>query len=191
MAALGVWLLCLLALASWYQANYIQNFTQKTPNFLDSKFTESWFKQLLETLPNKTYSSRVIQFWKPNCLCNRFAQRHALNGINTAKQSNTEHITLIPNANADEVAKLQSLNPDTKIISLSTSALQQWPSSPSVFIEGPLNQLLYFGPLGFGAFCSQPSTDVIGPILKSSSHPHSKPFFNVIGKGCFCHWDTH
>lgn len=188
MAGLAIWLTCLLTLASWYQKNYIQNFTQASPDFLNSEYTDKWFKGLLEQLPKKSSKRRIIQLWKPNCLCNRFAQRHALNGIESAKQSKTEHITLIPNASDSEVVALQALNPDTKVLTLQTDLLVNWPTSPSVFIEGPLNQLLYFGPLGFGAFCSQPSTGVIGQILASSTPSITKPFYNIIGKGCFCSW---
>ena len=189
MAILGIWLVCLLALASWYQANYIQNFTHNTPDFLDSAYTEDWLTNLATALPPKTTETRVIQLWKPNCLCNRFAQRHALNTINTAKSLKVEHLTIIPNTHAAELESLQSLNPDTHVISLDTKILKKWPASPSVFIQGPLNQLLYFGPLGFGAFCGQSSSDVIAKQLRVSDKPNTNPFFNVIGKGCFCSWD--
>lgn len=188
MAGLAIWLICLLSLASWYQNNYIQNFTDSTPDFLNSEFTDRWFKTLLKKLPEKSTQRRIIQLWKPDCLCNRFAQRHALNGIESAKQSETEHITLIPNASESDIQALQALNPDTKVLTLKTNQLATWPTSPSVFIEGPLSQLLYFGPLGFGAFCSQPSTGVIGQILESGSPTKAKPFYNIIGKGCFCNW---
>lgn len=188
MAGLAIWLTCLLTLASWYQNNYIHSFTQMSPEFLDSKFTDAWFKKLLKQLPEKSTHKRIIQLWNPDCLCNRFAQRHALNGIETAKLSNTEHITLLPNASRDTVAELQALNPDTKVLTLKTDSLERWPASPSVVIEGGLNQLLYFGPLGFGAFCSQPSTGLIGQFLESDNQANPKPFYNVIGKGCFCNW---
>ena len=188
MLALGIWLICLLALASWYQANYIQNFTERSPKFLDSQYTEGWIKDLSALLPVKTSTTRVIQFWKPNCLCNRFAQRHALNAIKVSSTLNIEHITVIPNANKAAMAELQQLNPDTKIITLKSSSLEHWPASPSVVVEGPFNQPLYFGPLGFGAFCSQSSSDVIEQQLRSRNIESLNPFFNVIGKGCFCAW---
>jgi hypothetical protein len=189
MIALGVWLISLLALASWYQTNYIQNFTEKSPEFLNSEYTEKWTKELATLLPVKTNQTRVIQFWKPDCLCNRFSQRHSLNAVNVAKTLNIDHITIIPNSSAESLTALQDMNPDTQIITLNTSSLEHWPSSPSVIIEGALNQPLYFGPLGFGAFCSQSSSDVIEQQLKSHKSDSLNPFFNVIGKGCFCSWD--
>lgn len=188
MGLLCLWLVCLLALASWYQNNFIHSFTQDHPSFLNSQFTEDWFNKLLPLLPIKTSQTRVIQFWKPDCLCNRFASRHAINAMDVSDQLNTEHITIIPNANTEELMALQALNPKTKIITMQTTKLKEWPSSPSVFVEGPLSQLLYFGPLGFGAFCSDSSTGAIEQLLRNISKDKVKPFFNVIGKGCFCSW---
>ncbi len=189
MGLLCIWLFCLLALASWYQNNFIHSFTQNQPKFLDRQFTENWFDQLLPLLPVKNSRTRVIQLWKPDCLCNRFASRHAINSMNVSEELNIEHITIIPNANKVELTALQALNPKTKIITLSTTNLKDWPSSPSVFVQGPLNKLLYFGPLGFGAFCSDSSTGAIEQQLRNISKDKIKAFFNVIGKGCFCSWD--
>jgi hypothetical protein len=190
MALLGLWLIALLALASWYQGNYIQAFTQETPDFLNSSHTEDWFKELSDLLPEKNTKTRVIQFWKPDCICNRFAQRHSLSAIKSSKQVNAQHITLIPNADAAAVKALQALNPDTNIITLPSDAMTGWPASPSLFVEGPLGKVQYFGPLGFGAFCSQSSSNIIEQQLRhaNSSSKAVKAFFNVIGKGCFCQW---
>lgn len=188
MVALAVWLVALLVFASWYQARYIKSFTQDTPIFLDASQTEQWFTTLTPLLPKKTSPSRVIQFWQPDCLCNRFARPHALSAITLSKELGIEHITLIPNRSLQEVQSLQALNPNTKIISLNTSLLKIWPTSPSLLIEDPLERLMYLGPLGFGAFCGQASTSVINSQMIKLQEGSAKPFFNVIGKGCFCPW---
>lgn len=185
---MGIWLVCLLALATWYQNNYIHHFTENQTHFLNSQFTENWFKTLSNLLPNKTSKTRVIQFWNPDCVCNRFASRHAISVMGASKKMNTEHITIIPSSKADQVSKLRQLNPETQIITLSSHLLPDWPSSPSVFIEDALGKLLYFGPLGFGAFCSDTSTNTIENQLNNAIKGTVKPFFNVIGKGCFCDW---
>ena len=188
MAALALWLLALLVFASWYQARYIKSFTEDSPTFLQADQTEKWFAKLTPVLPQKTTLSRVIQFWQPDCLCNRFARPHALSATILAKELGIEHITVIPNRSLQEVHSLQALNPDTKIISLDTSLMKHWPASPSLLIEDPLARLIYFGPLGFGAFCGQASTSVINSQMLKLQESKAKPFFNIIGKGCFCHW---
>ncbi len=185
MVILALWLAALLIFASWFQGRYIHAYTEYSPEFLKASYTEQWFSQLSALLPPKTTASRVIQFWQPDCLCNRFARRHALSATAIAKELNIEHITVIPQSAKHTLASLQILNPDTKIITLAPELLTKWPSSPTLLIEDPLAQLLYFGPLGFGAFCSQSSTSIIDGQLRSVQ---PRPFYNVIGKGCFCPW---
>jgi hypothetical protein len=185
MVILALWLAALLVFASWFQGRYIHAYTAQSPEFLKASYTDQWFRQLNVFLPPKKTASRVIQFWQPDCLCNRFARRHALSAMAIAKTLNIEHFTVIPHSAKHTMASLQALNPDTQIIALAHDALSNWPSSPTLLIEDPLAQLLYFGPLGFGAFCSQSSTSIIDDQLRSA---HPRPFYNVIGKGCFCPW---
>lgn len=188
MAILAIWLMLLLIGVSWFQQGYIKQFTQEQPEFLDADFSQAWLKSLIKILPPKHSKHRIIQFWQPDCLCNRFARPHALQGILLAKQSNIEHITVISNSFINEKDKLQALNPDTQVISIDPNSLQYWPASPSIVLEHDLLGLTYFGPLGFGAFCSQASTSIIEQQILALDHPYTKPFYNVIGKGCFCPW---
>lgn len=188
MSILAIWLILLFIGVSWFQQSYIKHFTQEQPEFLDADFSQAWLKSLIKILPPKQTKHRVIQFWQPECLCNRFARPHALQGISLAKQSQIEHITVISDSFINEKARLQALNPDTQVISLNPNALQYWPVSPSVVLEHDILGLSYFGPLGFGAFCSQASTSIIEQQMLALDQPNSKPFFNVVGKGCFCPW---
>ena len=187
---LGLWLVIMLLALSWFQSRYIHDFTQHQPAFLQASYTEQWFEQLLTHLPAKTKDARVIQLWLPDCLCNRFARPHAINAINLTETLGYEHITLIPDSYADELASLQALNPKTTIILIAHDAVASWPATPSVLIEGPLNQLIYIGPLGFGAFCSQAATSVIESQLLGINNQTSRAFYNQIGQGCFCQWPS-
>lgn len=189
MLGLGIWLTCLFILVSWYQANYIRGFTEDSPEFLNADFSEQWLKDLTPFLPAKGTETRIIQFWQPDCLCNRFALPHSANIIQASHEKTVEHITLIPKQYSDRLESLQLLNPKTTIIAIEPSVLAHWPSSPSVLIEGPVSQLLYIGPLGYGAFCSQSSIGVIEQILSNLDSDQLRPYFNVIGKGCFCPWN--
>lgn len=199
MLLLGLWLVALLFIASWFQRHYIHSFTEQQPAFLQADYTDQWFSTLRRHLPTKNSAIRVIQFWQPDCLCNRFARPHAIATQNTSKFLSIEHLTLIPSSHKNELEHLQSLNPDTRLITLDKSLMNTWPASPSVFVEGPLSTVQYFGPLGFGAFCSQASTGIIENQLhildKSLNKTPIQPpenlnagFYNVIGKGCFCPW---
>ncbi|NVK39214.1 MAG: hypothetical protein HWE18_14900 [Gammaproteobacteria bacterium] len=188
--ALGIWLIALFIALGWFQSQYVHSFTHQQPNFIQSSFTQNWFKQLQAHLPPKQTDARVIQLWLPDCLCNRFARPHATKANELSKQLGYEHITLIPVESSEQIEQLQTLNPDTHIIPLSSDLLEDWPATPSVLIEGAMNQLMYIGPLGFGAFCSQATTSVIESQLQGISDQTASPFFNQIGKGCFCPWPT-
>ncbi len=188
MGILALWLAALLMFASWFQSQYIHAYTQNNPDFLQASFTEQWFAEFSPLLPKKRGASRVVQLWQPDCLCNRFARRHALSATKTAKRLNIEHITVIPQSAQHMMASLQSLNPDTTIIVLDPKKLTLWPASPTLLIEDPLANLAYFGPLGFGAFCSQDNTSIIDSQLAKLQNSQARPFFNVIGSGCFCPW---
>ncbi len=188
MIILAIWLMALLGFASWFQSQYIQSFTSHNPQFLDAQYTESWARQLISLLPPKKTNTRVVQFWMPDCLCNRFAHRHSSKVLDAANKLNVQHITLIPLSAQAQISELQALNPLTEIMVINPDHLNNWPSAPSLLIEGPSQKLAYFGPLGFGAFCSQSSTNIIEIQLNNAITSTAKPFFNVLGKGCFCPW---
>ena len=189
-ALLGIWLVILLVVASWYQSNYIVSFTDNTPHFLDAQATDAWALALNQQLPAITGKGRIIQLWKPDCLCNRFARPHALKTVELAQTAGLEHLTIIPNATPQKVEELAHLNPNTRVISLNTDALDRWPNAPTVLYQSAIGQLMYFGPLGFGAFCSQSSASAIEQQVNNSLQGNSKPFYNVLGKGCFCSWNS-
>lgn len=184
-----LWLVVMFVALSWFQNTYVKGFTDHHPQFLQAKHTEQWFHRLLSHLPAKQAKARVIQLWRPDCLCNRFARPHALKAMELSKSLGYEHITLIPKNHESNAESLQELNPDTRIVILDSNLLKVWPASPSVLIEGPLSQLMYIGPLGFGTFCNQATTSAIDSQLSGIAKDLSRPYYNQIGKGCFCAWN--
>lgn len=197
LVAIGLWLVILLLTASWFQGRFVIPFTEirgsdsSTPQdnstFLVPEHTIAWYKTLSKLLPPKSSGHRLVQFWRPDCICNRFAKPHALEAMSIADTHGVEHITIVPSTFNEQLPSLQSLNPQTKLISLDVSLLPSWPNSPSVFIEDELGNIRYFGPLGFGAFCTEPSVSYMAQQLSNLENA-GQPFFNVLGKGCFCHW---
>lgn len=187
---LACWLIIMFVLLSWFQSNYVHSFTFNNPKFLHASYTEKWFKSLLLQLPDKKTAARVIQFWQPDCLCNRFARPHSLKTLALSKALGYEHITVIPSSYKSQSIKLKSLNPDTQIVFAAQDQLDAWPAAPSVLIEGKAEELLYFGPFGYGSFCNQASTSVIETQLSGVESQFSRPFYNQIGQGCFCNWEN-
>ena len=190
LAVLGSWLVGLLAISIWFQSQYVKPFAVQ-PTFLQTDQTQVWFESLSDTFPQLAPykdQAKVIQFWQPDCLCNQFARPHALSAQTVSKEQNLLHITLVPARFEGELEALKSLNPETLIMAVDTNLLPHIPNSPSLVIEKAQGDIHYFGPLGFGAFCGQASTSVIDRQLNSLSSDDAQPFFNVIGKGCFCPW---
>ncbi|GAA6133488.1 hypothetical protein NBRC116188_02770 [Oceaniserpentilla sp. 4NH20-0058] len=186
---LGIWLIALFVTLSWFQNQYIKSFTDHNPNFLNVSFTDLWFETLLTHLPAKKSKARIIQLWKPDCLCNRFARPHSLAAVELTKALGYEHITIIPAEYESRISSFQALNPDTQMMVIDSSLLDTWPSAPSVLIEGSFNQLVYIGPLGFGTFCNQATTSAIETQLTGIANNQVRPFYNLVGKGCFCNWE--
>ena len=188
--ALAAWLIFIFIALTWFQNTYVHSFTFNNPQFLKSSYTEKWFTSLLGQLPPKRSEARVIQLWQPDCLCNRFARPHALKAMELSKELGYEHLTLIPKGEKSTIQQLQTLNPNTQVLEIPPKILETWPSSPSVLIEGNNQQLMYIGPLGFGTFCNQATTSAIDSQLSGIANGVSRPFYNQIGQGCFCSWDS-
>ncbi|EAT13535.1 hypothetical protein HF888_08850 [Bermanella marisrubri] len=189
MGLLAVWLVILFVGIAYFQNQYVVPFSHKAEQFLNASKTEQWFQRLNNTLPKKNTPLRLIQLWQPGCLCNRFARPHALDTLSLAAEKGIEHITLIPASQASAREALQTLNPGTRILVAGNDQINAWPNSPSVMLQGSMGQLLYFGPLGFGAFCGQPGTSALTSQIKAVENGAQRPFFNVIGQGCFCSFD--
>lgn len=190
LAVLGSWLMGLLAISLWFQNQYVKPFAEQS-TFIQTQQTQLWYENLPTIFPQLApYAgqAKVIQFWQPDCLCNQFARPHALTAQAVSSEQNLLHITLIPQRFSEQLDALASLNPDTIVLAVNTNQLEHVPSSPSVVIEKGNGDIHYFGPLGFGAFCSQASTSVIERQLVNLNQETAQPFFNVIGKGCFCTW---
>lgn len=194
LAVLGVWLIALLAASIWFQQQYVQPFAQDV-RFIQPDQTQHWFNDFKSAHPELSHlagESLVIQFWQPECLCNQFARPHAVSAQTLSTQLGVRHITLIPSRFADQVAQLQALNPDTEVIALSANAAyfaqHPMPKSPSLILQTANGDIHYFGPLGFGAFCSQNNTQLLDRQLQTLSNPSAQPFFNTLGQGCFCPW---
>lgn len=185
LGGLSVWLIALLAVSVGFQSQYIKPFAT-SPTFLQADKTQTWFNTLQEHLPQKNTKHRLIQFWQPDCLCNRFAKEHALNALNTSLIHGIEHITIIPIAHSEQITELQALNPNTQIVAFDPHMFPEWPKSPAVLLEGTDQVVQYFGPLGFGAFCTQGNTRLIERQIQNIHDSRVQPFFNVIGSGCFC-----
>lgn len=135
---------------------------------------------------NPANQRTLIHFWRPDCLCNRISQRHFARLIN---QYSPEQLRIViiahPKSTNKEIDQLKMLNGDRFIVLKAGNDLLSLPSSPSLAIYDPSQNLNYFGPYGFGAFCNVREDGFLSSII---DNPNANSFTNVIGDGCFCSW---
>lgn len=139
--------------------------------------------------PNEVSDSQqrtLFHFWRPDCLCNRVSQRHFSNLI---KEFTAEKLRIViiahPNSSENDLNDLKRLNGERFIVIRANTDLLTLPSSPSLAIYDEHRQLNYFGPYGFGAFCTVREDGFLASII---NEPSANSFTNVIGDGCFCPW---
>lgn len=157
-----------------------------------SAFLQPYIDQLKPALPGQ---QTLFHFWRSDCICNRISQRHFSRLLKDFdKQALRIVIIAHPDTLATDINELSELNGDRLQVIKAAPALRNLPSSPSLAIMSEQKQLGYFGPYGFGAFCTSNDdgflTALVNQLSEGSSNPQqSAPtFINVIGEGCFCSW---
>lgn len=189
----SLWIIATLLGLWWFQQTKLKSFisAEDDTRFYQPVAIESIIEPYLNQLPPTLNNQQtLIHFWKPDCLCNRISQRHFSRLlINFSAEELRIIIIAHPTSNDDEIHRLQQLNGDRIAIIRAESDLLTLPSSPSLALINKDNKLGYFGPYGFGAFCTSNDDGFLTSIIEQMSS--SKPlttFTNVIGEGCFCSW---
>lgn len=184
-----LWIGATIAGLWWFQSDKLKSFIgpQDDIAFYQPQSIHHFLVPYLDEIgPDLEDQQTLLHFWRPDCLCNRVSQRHFTTLINqyTAEQL---RIVIIAHPNSDEesISKLLELNGDRFTVIRAKPELLNLPSSPSLAIYDADNELSYFGPYGFGAFCNVREDGFLGSIIDD---PKSKGFTNVIGDGCFCSW---
>lgn len=186
---LAIWLVLLAGGIIWFQKSYVRPFLQQQDiNLLKMDSVQNLYNEVQNRLQLPA-GAKIISFWQPGCMCNQFSQRHAINLLENLKQNPIPHYTLLTSAvSPAELASFRQLNPGSEVIDASASGLQ-FPPAPSLLMADNLGQVTYFGPYGFGAFCSQDDANALNRQIGATLHNQAQPFLNVVGQGCFCRSD--
>ena len=189
----SIWIAATLLGLWWFQQANLKSFiaAEDDTRFYQPTEVESLLTPYLEQLPpalNKQQT--LLHFWRPDCLCNRVSQRH-FNRLLTNFSAEELRLIIIahPTSSNEDIEDLQRLNGSRLSIIRAKDNLLALPSSPSLALINNENKLGYFGPYGFGAFCTSNDDGFLSSIVNqmASDKPLST-FTNVIGKGCFCSW---
>ena len=183
---LGLW---------WYQQLKLKAFIDfdDDPRYYQpaqiSQLLQPYIDQLEPALPGQ---QTLFHFWRSDCVCNRISQRHFSRLLNDFdKQALRIVIIAHPNTQAEDINQIQQLNGDRLQVIKALPELHSLPSSPALAIISEQQQLGYFGPYGFGAFCTSNEDGFLSSLVKDLSlnkQQEAPTFINVIGEGCFCSW---
>jgi len=182
----------------WFQARLVQPFipTNSSSAFYQPNTISKELSELLElqqattTKDNNTNSSTLFHFWNPSCICNRLSQRH-FNQI--ARSFNIDELNIIiiahSSATQTQIKDAKKLNPNFAFIhEKELKSPLNIPTSPSLAIIDSNQKITYFGPYGFGAFCTMNDDKLLPSIIEKSNDNSASSFINVVGDGCFCDW---
>ncbi|MGK0248679.1 MAG: hypothetical protein ACI910_001412 [Oleispira sp.] len=181
---LGLW---------WIQQANLKSFisAEDDARFYQPQVVEALLTPYLEQFPKAVNGQQtLLHFWRPDCLCNRISQRH-FSRILTDFNADELRIIIIahPMSSPEEIYDLQQLNGKRLTIIRAKDDLLPLPSSPSLALINNDDKLGYFGPYGFGAFCTQNDEGFLSSIIQQMARNEPlNTFSNVIGKGCFCSW---
>lgn len=183
---LAVWLVLLAAGIVWFQKRYVHPFLQQEDVALLKMSGVQALYLNVENSLQLPAGAKIISFWQPGCLCNQFSQRHAISLLDSLAQNPIPHYTLLTQpVGATELETFRLLNPGSQVIDASQHGIR-FPPAPSLLMADNLGQVTYFGPYGFGAFCSQDDAHALSRQIQATLRNQAQPFLNVVGQGCFC-----
>jgi hypothetical protein len=187
-ALFSFWILATIIGLWWFQQDRLKPFIDSHDDmrFFQLQSIDPLLQPYL-TLGEVSDNQRtLLHFWRPDCLCNRISQRH-FNRLIQKFSAQELRIIIIAHPRSDEQAlqELKRLNGDRFIVVRAKDELLDLPSSPALAIYDEKGQINYFGPYGFGAFCTVREDGFLASIIEDES---PNQFSNVIGDGCFCPW---
>lgn len=188
-----LWIIATLVGLWMFQQAKLKSFigADDDTRFYQAMAIESILTPYLEKLPQALVNQQtLLHFWKPDCLCNRISQRHFSRLLNNFTDDKLRIVIIAhPLSSNEEIANLQQLNGKRLTIVRAQNDLLTLPSSPSLALMNNDNKLGYFGPYGFGAFCTSNDDGFLTSIVNQmASEKQLTTFTNVIGEGCFCSW---
>lgn len=175
----------------WFQQSKLRPFIVPTDSqdFYQSQKIDQRLRPYLEAYSGNDKSQLLIHFWNPDCLCNRVSQRHFSTLLQGFDQSQLDVLIIAhPDTSDEKIESLKVLNPERFSIVRGGNDLRELPASPSLALYDHNKALSYFGPYGFGAFCTVREDGFLSGIIKQMQTGQSTSFINVVGDGCFCSW---
>ena len=136
----------------------------------------------------------VINFWQPDCPCNRYNERHLRKlvevfqpqGVRFVSITSQQHIKFSRQKDKTFKRLTTPLLID-KFAQLNTHFKHS--AAPAVAIFDHYGKMVYFGPYSIGAMCfSSKDGWVESQLQQVLAGKNLDPYINVAAVGCYCPW---
>jgi len=190
-----LWLLATAYAFWWFQIKDLRPFDLNMSEVVEEKSLTTNIKRLLakasQSTPTKGY---ILNFWQPDCGCNRFNTPHVKQLTENYQSEGFELITITrPSAeyNARQVTKMAKEKFNSAVFVDSGnifSGASRIPAIPSVAVYNNNGLLNYFGPYSDGAFCGVGGTRFVEKVADLIIQNEQPNIINTLSYGCFCKW---
>lgn len=191
----SIWVVATVLGLWWFQQSKLKAFIDygDDPRFYQPAEIRQFIQPYIDQLdPASAGQQTLFHFWRSDCICNRVSQRHFSRLLNNFDDQALRIVIIAhPDSQDSDINELQQLNGNRLQVVKALPELKALPSSPALAILNDQHQLGYFGPYGFGAFCTSNEDDFLSSLvtdLSLSEQNEAPTFINVIGEGCFCSW---
>jgi len=195
LALLVFWLTATAFAFWWFQIKNLRPFDLNMSSLIEEKPLTTNIKHLLLSSglkqPAKGY---ILNFWQPDCSCNRFNTPHVKKLIKKYQSEGFKLITVTRPSKKHSVQQVTQMAKDkfnsavivdTKNIFSGASRIPATPSAAVIQKNGLLN---YFGPYNDGAFCGVGGTRFVEKVADLIIQNEPPNIINTLSYGCYCNW---
>lgn len=195
------WLLMIVWLAAtafafwWFQVKDLRPFDVDMSMIIKDKTLAENIQQLVSqtdhTPPARGY---ILNFWQPDCSCNRFNASHVKRLIENYQSQGFQLLTISRPSKKYSQLQLTQMAKDKfgSAVVIDRDKLftghSRIPASPSAAILNRDGNLNYFGPYNDGAFCGVGGTRFVERVADLVINDEQPNIVNTLSYGCYCNW---
>jgi len=192
---ISFWLIATVVAFWWFQYKNLRPFDlQMSQQVEDQSLSENLQKLLSDTNNDASTRGYIVNFWRPDCACNRFNTTHIKALKDKYQQLGLKLVTVTPASPDYSRQQLQHMVKEkfaTPAIIVSQSLFSgasRVPAIPSVAIVDNTGRLNYFGPYNEGAFCGLGGTRFVEKVAEQLIANQQPNIINTLSYGCYCSW---
>ena len=161
---------------------------------LEKTLKEALMPQLWGDQHQPHFKATVINFWRPDCPCNRYNERHLRELVKTFQPQGVRFISVTSQENIkfsrQKNKALKRLATPLLVDKFNRLNIHfKHSAAPAVAIFDRHGKMIYFGPYSIGATCFSSKDGWVERQLKQVlAGKNLDPYINVAAIGCYCSW---